>query len=158
MLSGHAVYWQGVILTPDLHLRTNVLYIHSGSVAYPTSKMAQTYIAQAPPPAAQRAKSRPSQPEHDARRRKRLKIALPVHVRPFDARYAEIEDVGEVIDFTRDGLFFRTCMPHYFLGMRLIVTFPYGEKISAHRRMLATVVRMDRFEDGSRGVAVRVLL
>jgi hypothetical protein len=81
-----------------------------------------------------------------------------VHVRPFDARYAEIEDVGQVIDFTRDGLFFRTCMPHYFLGMRLIVTFPYGEKVSAHRRMLANVVRLDRFDDGTRGVAVRVLL
>jgi hypothetical protein len=94
----------------------------------------------------------------DARRRQRLKISLPVHVRPFDARYAEIEDVGQVVDFTRDGLFFRSCMPHYTVGMRLIVTFPYGDKVSAHRRMLTTVVRLDHFDDGTRGVAVRVLL
>jgi hypothetical protein len=94
----------------------------------------------------------------DARRRERLKVSLPLHVRPFDARYADIEDVGQVIDFTRDGLFFRTCMPHYYVGMRLIVTFPYGDKVSAHRRMLATVIRVEHFEGGSRGVAVRVLL
>jgi hypothetical protein len=97
-------------------------------------------------------------PGRDARRRKRLRLSLPVHVRPFDARYTEIEDVGQVIDFTRDGLFFRTCMPHYCEGMRLIVTFPFGDKVSAHRRMLATVVRLDHFDDGTRGIAVRVLL
>jgi hypothetical protein len=110
-------------------------------------------------PAQKRGAARAHHPAgRDARRRQRLKISLPVHVRPFDARYADIEDVGQVVDFTRDGLFFRTCMPHYCVGMRLIVTFPYGEKVSAHRRMLTTVVRIDHFEDGARGVAVRVLL
>jgi hypothetical protein len=94
----------------------------------------------------------------DARRRQRLKISLPAHVRPFDGRYGDIEDVAQVIDFTRDGLFFRTGMPHYYVGMRLIVTFPYGDKVSAHRRMLTTIVRVDHFDDGTRGVAVRVLL
>jgi hypothetical protein len=102
--------------------------------------------------------SRSQQPRRDARHRERLKLSLPLHTRPFDARFAEIEDTGEVIDFTRDGLYFRTCMPHYFVGMRVIVTFPYGEKASAHRRMLATVVRLEHFGDGTRGVAVRVLL
>ncbi len=115
-------------------------------------------ILEAPVPAQKRSELRSHHSTRDARRRERLKISLPVHVRPFDARYAEIEDVAQVIDFTRDGLFFRTCMPHYCLGMRLIVTFPYGDKVSAHRRMLTTVVRLDRFDDGSRGVAVRVLL
>lgn len=104
------------------------------------------------------AEARPQLSGRDARRRQRLKISLPVHVRPFDARYAEIEDVGQVVDFTRDGLFFHTCMPHYCAGMRLIVTFPYGEKVSAHRRMLATVVRIDHLDGGVRGVAIRVLL
>lgn len=109
-------------------------------------------------PAAQEATRTPADSKHDARRRERLKISLPIHVRPFDARYADIEEVGQVIDFTRDGLFFRTCMPHYCVGMRLIVTFPYGDKVSAHRRMLTTIVRVDHFNDGTRGVAVRVLL
>lgn len=94
----------------------------------------------------------------DARGRKRIKVSLPVHLRPFDARYAEIEDVGQVVDFTRDGLFFKTCMPHYFVGMRLIVTFPYGDKISAHRKFLGSVVRLEHLGSESRGVAVRFLL
>ena len=106
----------------------------------------------------QKAETRARHPKQDARRRERLKISLPVHVRPFDARYADIEEVAQVIDFTRDGLFFRTSLPLYYVGMRLIVTFPYGDKVSAHRRMLTTIVRLDRFDDGTRGVAVRVLL
>ena len=87
-----------------------------------------------------------------------LKVSLPVHVRPFDARFTEIEDVGQVVDFTRDGLYFKTSMPHYFVGMRLIVTFPFGEKISAHRKYLASVVRLEQLENDARGIAVRFLL
>ena len=94
----------------------------------------------------------------DARRRKRLKLALPVHARPFDARFIDIEDVGEVIDFTQDGLFFLTCMPHYIVGMRLIVTFPFGYKASAHRKFLGIVVRLEERGNSRSGVAVRFLL
>jgi hypothetical protein len=93
-----------------------------------------------------------------ARRRKRLLVALPLHVRPFDSRFAEIEDVGQVLDFTRDGLYFATSMPHYLVGMRLIVTFPYGDKVSAHRRFLGEVVRLEERTSGIRGVAVRFVL
>jgi len=94
----------------------------------------------------------------DNRTRKRIKVSLPVHVRPFDARFAEIEDVGKVVDFTRDGLFFTTAMPHYFVGMRLIVTFPYGDNVAAHRKFLGTIVRLEHLSDDTRGIAVRFLL
>jgi hypothetical protein len=94
----------------------------------------------------------------DARRRKRVRVSLPLQVRPFDARFADIVDVGEVIDFTRDGLYFATCMPHYFVGMRLLVTFPFGDKISAHKVFLGKIVRMEDRNNGSRGVAVRFLV
>ncbi len=94
----------------------------------------------------------------DGRRRKRISVSLPLHVRPFDARFAEIEDVGEVVNFTRDGILFLTCMPHYFKGMRLIVTFPFGDNVSAHRRFLGVVVRLEDRPKGSSAVAVRFLL
>jgi hypothetical protein len=94
----------------------------------------------------------------DARRRERIKTSLPVHVRPFDARLINIEDIGEVADFTQDGLFFITCMPHYQVGMRLIVTFPFGEAVSAHRKFLGTVVRLLDRGSSQYGVAVRFLL
>jgi hypothetical protein len=98
------------------------------------------------------------QAAHETRRRERLKMSLPVEVRPFDARFVDIADVGEVVDFTRDGLYFATCMPHYFVSMRLLVTFPFGKKISAHKKFLGSIVRMDDRLDGSKGVAVRFLL
>lgn len=81
-----------------------------------------------------------------------------MHLSVFDARFRDIEDVGEVIDFTRDGLYFATCMPHYFIGMRLVVTFPYGDKVVAHRKFLGSVVRMEDLGEGKSGVAVRFLL
>ena len=92
------------------------------------------------------------------RRRERLKMSLPVEVRPFDARFVDIADVGEVVDFTRDGLYFATCMPHYFVGMRLLVTFPFGKKISAHKKFLGTIVRMEERPEAAMGIAVRFLL
>lgn len=104
------------------------------------------------------ARLQPRTASKDARRRKRLKLALPVHLRPFDARFIDIQDVGEVIDFTQDGLFFVTCMPHYIVGMRLIVTFPFGDTISAHRRFLGKVVRLGERSNGHVGVAVSFLL
>jgi len=97
-------------------------------------------------------------PSPEARRRERLKVSLPIEVRPFDARFMDIADVGEVMDFTRDGLYFATCMPHYFMGMRLLVTFPFGKKISAHKKFLGSIVRMEDRPDGAMGIAVRFLL
>jgi len=96
--------------------------------------------------------------QRDARRRKRLKLSLPLHVRPFDSRFIDIEDVGQMIDFTQDGLAFKTCMPHYLVGMRLIVTFPFGDNISAHRKFLGRVVRLEDEKSGQSRVAVRLLL
>lgn len=97
-------------------------------------------------------------PVRDARRRKRLKFSLPVHVRPFDSRLIDIEDVGQVVDFTQDGIFFVTCMPHYQVGMRLIVTFPFGKQVSAQHRFLGAVVRLEERAASNSGVAVRFLL
>src|SRR5450432_3122628 len=94
----------------------------------------------------------------DARRRARLKVSLPAEVRPFDARFTEIVDVAEVVDFTRDGIYFATCMPHYFVGMRLLVTFPFGKKVSTHKKFLGSILRLENRPDGSTGIAVRFVL
>jgi hypothetical protein len=116
---------------------------------------------QAPRPSASSRKSTETEQAaagKDARRRERIKLRLPVHVRPFDARFIDIEDVGQVVDFTRDGLYFVTCMPHYLVGMRLVVTFPFGEQASAHHRFLASVVRLEILDGGQSGVAVQFLV
>jgi hypothetical protein len=100
----------------------------------------------------------PREPKQDARRRKRLKVSLPLHLRPFDIRFRDIEEVGQVVDFTRDGLRFTTCMPHYFVGMRLEITFPYGDKVAAQRKFLGLIVRTEDHGNGTSGVSVRFLL
>jgi PilZ domain len=92
------------------------------------------------------------------RKRPRLKMSLPLQVQPFDARFADVRDVGEVIDFTRDGLYFASGMPHYFVGMRVVVTFPFGEKAAAQKRFLGSVVRVEDRPNGAAGVAVRFVL
>lgn len=99
-----------------------------------------------------------AQKQRDPRRRTRLQLSLPAHVRPFDARYSHIEDVAQVANFTREGLYFTTRMPHYVVGMRLIVTFPFGDNVSAHRKFLATIVRLEEKGGETRGVGVRLLL
>src|ERR1700689_4783637 len=95
---------------------------------------------------------------HNPRKRARLKVSLPAEGRPFDSRFAEIVDVAEVVHFTRDGLYFAPCMPHYFVGMRLLVTFPFGKKVSAHKKFLGSIVRTEERPDGAMGIAVRFLL
>lgn len=92
----------------------------------------------------------------EARRRQRIKFSLPVHVRPFNSRLLNIEDVGEVLNFTQDGLYFVTCMPYYQTGMRLIVTFPFGKATGAQRRFLGTVVRLEERPYGNSGVAAKL--
>lgn len=94
----------------------------------------------------------------DNRRRDRLKMSLPIHVRPFDPRFGEVEDVGEVLNFTREGIYFASCMPHYSIGMRVQVTFPFGPRVSTHRKFLGVVVRLEELPRGATGVAVRFLL
>jgi hypothetical protein len=92
----------------------------------------------------------------ESRSRKRLAMSLPLHVRPLEGRFAEQEDVGEVMDFHCEGLYFTTSKVHYSPGMKLIVTFPYGENVPAHRRFVGSVVRVEHRWIGSRGIGIRL--
>ena len=83
-------------------------------------------------------------------------MSLPLHVRPLDTQDAEKEDVGEIVDFTNEGLYFSTSLLHYTPGMRLVVTFPYGEKAPVQRKFTGTVLRVEHRWLGCRGVAIRL--
>jgi hypothetical protein len=92
----------------------------------------------------------------DSRRRKRLKMSLPLHVRPVDHRFADQEDLGEVVDFNADGLYFTTSKLHYTPGMKLDITFPFGENVPARRKFTGAVVRVEHRWIGSRGIGIRL--
>jgi hypothetical protein len=93
---------------------------------------------------------------HESRRRKRLKVELAVHVRALDGRFADEEDLAEVVNFNSDGLYFTTSKLHYSPGMKLMVTFPYGENAPVHREFVGSVVRVEHRWIGSRGVGIRL--
>jgi hypothetical protein len=92
----------------------------------------------------------------ESRRRKRLKMSLPLHVRPVDHRFADQEDLGEVVDFNNEGLYFTTSKLHYTPGMKLDITFPFGENVPARRRFTGSVVRVEHRWIGSRGIGIRL--
>jgi hypothetical protein len=92
-------------------------------------------------------------PRSEARSRKRLKMSLPVQVRSTSGQI-ERNDIGEVLNFHSEGLYFTTPMLHYAPGMRVIVTFPYGEHAPVRKTFQATVIRVEHCWLGSRGVAV----
>jgi hypothetical protein len=100
--------------------------------------------------------ARARKPRRDSRGRARLKMALPLHVRPLDDRFADQEDMGEVVDFNCDGLYFTTSKLHYEPGMKLAVTFPYGENAPVQRRFVGSVVRVEHRWIGSRGIGIRL--
>jgi hypothetical protein len=93
----------------------------------------------------------------EARRRKRLKVELPLYVRPLDEGFADHEDLAEVVDFNTHGLYFTTSKLYYAPGMRLLVTLPYGQNVPAHRKFVGSVVRVEHRWIGSRGVGIKLL-
>lgn len=92
----------------------------------------------------------------ESRRRKRLQISLPVHIRTIGGTLADQEDLGEVVDFNSYGIYFTTSKVHYAPGMKLIVTLPYGEKAPVQRKLAAAVVRVEHRWIGSRGIGVQL--
>lgn len=93
----------------------------------------------------------------ESRSRKRLKVELPLYVRPLDEGFADHEDLAEVVDFNNKGIYFTTSKLYYAPGMRLLVTLPYGQNVPVHRKFVGSVVRVEHRWIGSRGVGIRLL-
>ncbi len=93
----------------------------------------------------------------DLRLRKRANLNLPALLWPFEPRYRHLREVAKVKNFTRDGLYFTTRLKHYFVGMKLLVTFPFCRQAPALRDFLGSVVRIETLADGTFGVALRLI-
>jgi hypothetical protein len=94
--------------------------------------------------------------QEERRRSRRAAIAKPARVRPDDRRYKE--EIRTTDNASREGLYFTTWAEHYYVGMRLHVTFPYASVDPCNVEHLAEVVRMSRISDGRTGVGIRFLL
>lgn len=93
----------------------------------------------------------------DLRRRRRARLELPARLWPFDPRFRHLKEVRRIRNFTRDGLYFTTDQEHYFVGMKLLVTFPFCRQAPAQRDFLGKVVRVETLTDDTFGVALRFI-
>jgi hypothetical protein len=92
--------------------------------------------------------------EHEHRASQRVKISRPVLTRPSDPKYKE--EVQVTLNTSRDGLYFRTRLKHYHVGMRVTAILGYIPDDRCNSTSLGKVVRIDRLEDGSFGIAVHI--
>lgn len=94
--------------------------------------------------------------QEERRKGRRVKISLPMLVRPSDPKHKE--EVQATLNASRDGLYFTTRAEHYYVGMRLSVIFGYAPTDRCNSASSGKVVRIDRLEDGRFGIAVEILV
>ncbi len=92
----------------------------------------------------------------ERRRRKRAKIAVPVHIRGGIERADTFEDLGNSVDASRDGLLLSTSRDGYWVGQPLLVTFPFSSTPTAiNTPRKAKVVRSTLMPDSLYALAVQ---
>lgn len=97
-------------------------------------------------------------PEVEERRhRKRVQIAVPVHVRPVLAQQDALAEVTRTIDFNRNGMCFVSLSNHYQMGTVLFVSLPSSSAGLRRKRFLGEVVRVERLANGAQAVAVKFI-
>ena len=93
---------------------------------------------------------RPGVLEEDRRSNSRDKFLKHMRIRHLDSSYAD--EVGTMIDLSRDGLYFTARSKHYEAGMQLRVTLP-----GSGSECTCEVVRIERLKNGRLGIGVRIL-
>jgi len=94
--------------------------------------------------------------EKERRAGRRIKIPRAILARPSDPNYKE--EVQTTLNSSRDGLYFRTNAKHYYVGMRVNMILGYEPNGPCNSTSFGQVVRVDRLEDGSFGIAVHIEL
>ena len=94
----------------------------------------------------------------DRRGTRRVRLHQKLRVRPSSAKDGEFEDINQTENASKRGIYFRTWILSYFVGMRVSVTLPYDSATDSNsREYFGQVIRVEKLEDGKRGVAVQLL-
>jgi hypothetical protein len=97
-------------------------------------------------------------PSSDKRFKPRARIARKIRVRPSNPEEDDFEDISVSINASRDGVYFSSKRESYRVGLRLFVTYPYGEAHDpSNREYVAEVVRVETLREGTFGIALRLL-
>jgi len=91
--------------------------------------------------------------QHEQRTRARIRMELPVRVRQIGPPFDSTETTTS-LDVSRNGVLFRTRQP-YAMNSTVWVTMPYHEGSGHNLEFPASVVRMDKRDDGSTEIAVQ---
>ena len=92
----------------------------------------------------------------ELRRSSRDKVPKSVRIRSSDSN--NDEEVRTTLNASRDGLYFTTWAEHYYVGMRINMTFPYASVDLPNSEYSGEIVRMERLMDGRVGIAVQIVL
>jgi PilZ domain len=94
--------------------------------------------------------------EQERRANRRVKVSRPLLARPSDPKYKE--EVQVTLNTSRNGVYFTTRLKCYYVGMRVSVILGYIPNDPCNSTSFGKVVRIDRLEDGSFGIAVQIQL
>jgi hypothetical protein len=92
--------------------------------------------------------------ESERRFNRRVKLSRPLLARPSNPKYAE--EVQTTLNTSRDGDYFKTRLKHYYMGMSVSAILGYSQTDRCNSTSFGEVVRIDKLEDGSFGIAVHI--
>jgi hypothetical protein len=85
-------------------------------------------------------------------------LSRELRIRPSVAREGNFEDFPLTVNVSKKGLYFRTRLPNYRVGMRLFVIYPFTyENDPIKSEYLAEVVRVEGAGENQFGVAVHLI-
>ena len=91
-------------------------------------------------------------------KRRRLKLARPVFVRPSSPADKHFQEVRTTLSASTAGLYFTSWREGYYKGMRLFVTYPYSAQGPVGcSEYVGEVTAVDHLEGMRRGIGVRFL-
>jgi hypothetical protein len=98
-------------------------------------------------------------PIAERRIQKRSKLKVPVRVRPSDPEHEDqFDQILKTQNTCRNGIYLAGDCKSYREGMRLFITYPYTPNASfTQSEYWGEVIRLDHLENGSHGVAIKLL-
>ena len=89
-------------------------------------------------------------------KRRRLKLARPVLVRPSSPTDKHFQEVRTTVSASPGGLYFTSWREGYYKGMRVFVTYPYSAQGPVgSSEYVGEVTAVDQLEGMRRGIGVR---
>src|SRR5579864_4978560 len=99
----------------------------------------------------------PSRPISERRHLRRTRITCRAHIRPLNPGLSLIEEVRDVANISRDGLYFTTADPCYREHLHLYVACPYSNSAVDRLGEMARVVRVESLPGRRWGVAINFM-